>query len=77
MRDEVYINSFGSWLNHYLNKSESYISKCKTYESLSSSFNIGKIINTIVRDLVFEYNNITIKNIEYKRDEYYNKLYQE
>jgi hypothetical protein len=50
--------------------------KCKTYESLSSSFNIGKIINTILRDLVFEYNSITIKNIEYKSNEYYNKLYQ-
>ena len=77
MRDEVYINGFESWLDQYLNKSEIYISECKTYESLSSSFNIGELIYNNVKELVDEYNNITRMNIEYKRDEYYEKLYKE
>ena len=77
MINVAYTNRIESGLNQYLIKASNFSSTCETYESLSSSYNIGEIIYNIVQDLVIDYKNISRMNIEDKRDEYIIKLKNE
>ena len=77
MLNVFYLDYIESGLNKYLNEAEKYISNWETYHSLSSEYNIGNIIYNIVKNLVIEYKSLAKTRIEYKRDEYIEKLYQE
>ena len=77
MINKAYIERIESGLNQYLIKADNFRPTCTTYESISSSFNIGEIIYNIVEDLVMEYKNLTRMNIESKRKDYIMKLSKE
>ena len=77
MVNVFYIDYIDSGLNKYINESDKYIPTCETYHSLLSDYNIGLIINNIVQNLVIEYKNLTIFQIEGKKIEYIEKLKQE
>ena len=64
-----YKNLIEPGLNIYLKKAEDYISECKNYETLNSSFNIGEFIYNSVKDLVGNYKNFTEMQLEYSYQE--------
>ena len=61
-------------LNKYLEKSEEYISQTKPYKFLNSSYNIGEIINEIVKGYVEDYKNFTKNELNIKHNETIQKL---
>ena len=77
LKKEAYLEIVEPGLNIYLSKAEQYISYCQAHELFNTSYNIGEIIYDIVKNLVGEYKNITLKQIEYKHEEYIKKLKEE
>ena len=69
-RLELYLDSYLESANNFSNKTESF-------NTLKSSFNIGRDIYEIVDNLVSDYKNFTDMQIKLKNDEYIEKKYKE
>ena len=74
---EGYTKNIELGLNEYLNNAQEYISECKTFDTLNSSYNIGEIIYENVKLFVEEYKNHTKMQLEYTQTEYISKLKKE
>ena len=72
--NKLYTNIIEKHLNEYLSITKDIPFHFEEYNLLNSTYNIRKIIENIVENLVVENKNITRNQIEYKYYEYYQKI---
>ena len=63
--NKVYNNYIEPGLNSYITEAKKYTNCFKEYKLLSSTYNLGEIINETIKDLVFEYEEIVKRQIDY------------
>ena len=73
---KFYTNCIEKHLNEYLSESERQTSLTRygEFSLYNSSYNIGETINNIVVNIVRKYKEIAIKKINFKYNEYYQKI---
>ena len=77
LKEEAYTYLIEPGLNKYLIEAENYISRCNTYETLNSTYNIGEVIYKYVKYFVEEYKDITNMQLKHNREEYIQKFKKE
>ena len=77
MINKAYREHIEKGLDEYLSSAENFSLTCDNFDTLKSSFNIGNTTLEIVSDLVKEYKNFTLIQIELKNNEYIGKLEKE
>ena len=78
LNENIYNNIYKIFLQNYLNdyiiEVGNITSSLKEYKMLNSSYNIGEIINKIIKEIVIEYKILTKMQIDYKYKEYIDKF---
>lgn len=78
LNENIYNNIYKIFLknllNDYLIEVGNITSSLKEYKMLNSSYNIGEIINKIIKEIVIEYKILTKMQIDYKYKEYIDKF---
>ena len=74
MINKVYNNYIEKYLNEYIKEAKKVTLNYKTYQTLNSSYNIGEIIDNSIEELVKEYKYLIKMHIDYKYEEYKQKL---
>ena len=72
--DNVYTKCIKSRLDEYISQTRNATISYDEYVLLNSTYNIGEIINNIVENVVKNYKEVTLKKINSKYQEYYEKI---
>jgi len=63
--NNVYNHYIEPGLNSYINEAKKYTNSFKEYKLLNSTYNLGEIINDIIKELTCDYKEIVKKQIDY------------
>ena len=63
--NKVYNNYIEPGLNSFITEAKAYTNNFKEYKLLNSTFNLGEIINDIIKDLTNDYKEIVKRQIDY------------
>ena len=66
--NNVFNNYIEKGLNQYIIEAKKYTSNYKEYKFLNSSYKIGEIINNLIEDLIKEYKDIALEEINYQNE---------
>ena len=79
IKDKIYINYYVSGLDEFISRAKETTSTFGEIELLSNSYNVGGLIDNIIKDLAKSYNDFVKNEIKYNYDEIYldiKKIYE-